>query len=160
MNNYQWPKSKEYGQQAERFVMKKIIRVSLVAALATLSLTRLEAGDREWAVVGKVLTGVAAVTALSHAINADVYVAPPAYTYCPPQPQVVVTPPPVVYVPPPPRPRVIVRERPRVYRQRPVVVHAAPVVVPAPPVPVVRYRSAPRVRTTCVAPPIPRRYRR
>ncbi|MDA7667618.1 hypothetical protein N8611_01295, partial [bacterium] len=50
--------------------MKKIIVLLLIGALTTLSTNRLNAGDKEWSVVGKILTGVAAAAiagdALSH----------------------------------------------------------------------------------------------
>ncbi len=66
------------------------------------------AGDREWATVGKVLTGVAAIQVIDRIVN-------------PPQ-QVV------VYQQP-----VVVQSTPVVYQTAPVVVQTAPVVyVPAP----------------------------
>jgi hypothetical protein len=110
-------------------IMKKMILTgTVILALAAASLPSAHAGDREWATVGKVLTGVLAFNVVAHAIAAPCHPAgcaygapagpPPCnYSYCPaPTPQ-------VVYCAPPP-----------------VVVYAAPVVVyPAPRV--VYYRA-------------------
>jgi hypothetical protein len=106
--------------------MKKTFFAVLTGALVIAGIQSARAGDREWAVAGKVLTGVVVASAISHAVQpAPVYSAysysyapayapcPPAYRYCPP--------PPVVYCPPP------------------VVVYRAPVYV-APPV--VNFRFA------------------
>jgi hypothetical protein len=91
--------------------MKKMILTGTVMlALAGAGLQSARAGDREWATVGKVLTGVAAaglvaVIASGHAQGSVSYsygaptycppLAPPChYTYCPPP--VVIVPQPVV----------------------------------------------------------------
>jgi len=66
--------------------MKNKIALGLAAFVA---LTNVKAGDREWATVGKVLTGVAAL----HVVERIV---------CPPQPQVVYVPQPVYYYQPAP----------------------------------------------------------
>lgn len=97
----------------ERFYMKKIIVAATVLALAGASLQTANAGDREWATVGKILTGVAAVSLVAHAVEshpvnysvsyssyAPAPCAPPR-VYCPPSPQVVYVPAPVVYYPQP-----------------------------------------------------------
>jgi hypothetical protein len=94
--------------------MKKMILTgTVILALAGAGLQSARAGDREWATVGKVLTGVAVVGLVAAVVNghaqgsvsysygAPAYCPPPAppcnYTYCPaPAPQVVYCPPPVV----------------------------------------------------------------
>jgi hypothetical protein len=95
-------------------IMKKMILTgTVILALAGASLQSARAGDREWATVGKVLTGVAVVGLVAAAVNshaqcnvnyscpAPAYCPPPAppcnVVYCPaPAPQVVYCPPPVV----------------------------------------------------------------
>ena len=89
--------------------MKKLILTgTVILALAGASLQSARAGDREWATVGKVLTGVAvaglivaaadghAQANMSYTCGATVYCPPPAppCNYYP-------TPPTVVYCPPP-----------------------------------------------------------
>ena len=94
--------------------MKKMILTgTMILALAGASLQSALAGDREWATVGKVLTGVAVVglvaaavdchahASVSYSYGVPAYCPPPApqcnYTYCPvPASQVVYCPPPVV----------------------------------------------------------------
>ena len=97
------------------------------------------AGDREWAVAGKVLTGIAAVGVISRLVE--------------PAPTVVYQPAPVVYqtvVAAPPPPQVT-------YVPAAPVATAAPVYVPAPapaaPTTAVVYQSAPSV--VYVAAPAP-----
>lgn len=94
--------------------MKNKIALGLAAFVA---LTNVKAGDREWATVGKVLTGVAAL----HVVERIV---------CPPQPQVVYVAQPVIvqsapvvqYIPTPP-PQVVYYPQPVYYYQpAPVVV--------------------------------------
>jgi hypothetical protein len=93
--------------------MKKMIVAATVLALAGASLQTATAGDREWATVGKILTGVAAVGLVSHAIERhpvnysvtySAYApAPcaPQRVVCAPAPRVVYVPAPVVYYPQP-----------------------------------------------------------
>ena len=102
--------------------MKNNIALGL-AALVALTNVKVNAGDREWATVGKVLTGVAALHVVERII-------------CPPQPQVVYVHQPVVvqsapvvqYVPAPqvvyvPAPQVVYVQQPVYYYQpSPVVV--------------------------------------
>jgi len=110
--------------------MKNNIALGL-AALVALTNVKVNAGDREWATVGKVLTGVAALHVVERII-------------CPPQPQVVYVHQPVVvqsapvvqYVPAPqvvyvPPPQVVYVQSPQiVYVPQPVYYHQpAPVVV-------------------------------
>lgn len=100
--------------------MKKLFLTAAAAGVVGLSVPSAQAGDREWATVGKVLTGVAAgvliakssdcgpsytsvsygysgYAAPSYSVSYTVSSAPP----CPPPPRVVCAPAPVVYVPAP-----------------------------------------------------------
>ena len=80
----------------------------VATVLAALTLTSSAfAGDREWAVAGKVLTGVAAVTVIDRIVNpptvvvyqpAPVVVAQPVPTTVVIPKQVIIQPQPVVYV--------------------------------------------------------------
>lgn len=111
--------------------MKKVILVVLLTALLAARPQPALAGDREWAVAGKVLTGVAAASVLSRA-----FLPPPAVVYAPPVP--VYSAPPVVYAPPPPvvyRQPVYVQPAPIYVRPAPVYVSPAPVIAYPPPVP-------------------------
>jgi hypothetical protein len=106
--------------------MKKIILTLLAVTMVGAGARTAMAGDREWALAGKVLTGVAAASIISRAVEpAPVYAysqnyypySPPAYSYCPP-----------------PAPRVV-------YAPAPVVVYRAPAYpVYAAPAPVVGFR--------------------
>ena len=93
--------------------MKKIIVAVTVLALAGASLQTATAGDREWATVGKILTGVAVAGVVAHAIDShpanysvtySTYApapCPPPRVVCAPAPRVVYLPAPVVYYPQP-----------------------------------------------------------
>ena len=95
-----------------------ILGAVLSAALVTQTV---KAGDREWAVAGKVLTGVAAITVIDRIVN-------------PPRPVVVYQQPVVVY------------QQPVVVQPAPTVVYVgAPQVVYVQPAPVVYYYSQPAV---------------
>jgi len=101
--------------------MKNNIALGL-AALVALTNVKVNAGDREWATVGKVLTGVAALHVVERII-------------CPPQPQVVYVHQPVVVQSAPvvhyvPAPQVVYVQVPQVvYVSQPVYYHQpAPVV--------------------------------
>jgi len=113
--------------------MKKMILTgTVVLALAGASVQSARAGEREWATVGQVLTGVAvaglivaasdghAQGSVNFSYNSPAYCPPPAppCNYYP-------APPPVVYCPPP----VVVQPRPVVYHPQPVVAYGAPVAV-------------------------------
>ena len=104
--------------------MKKLILTTLALGLGAAGAPRANAGDLEWAVVGKVLTGVTAAAAIAH-IAAPAPPPPPVYQYncCPAPPSPAA--PAVVYVSPPPPPPVVVY-------QPPVIVVPAPVCVPTP----------------------------
>ena len=84
--------------------MKKLITIAALGATLT---TQTFAGDREWATVGKVLTGVAVIHVIDRIVNPPtqvVYVQPQPVVYAQPvvvQP-VVVQPVPVVYYQPAP----------------------------------------------------------
>ena len=102
--------------------MKNNIALGL-AALVALTNVKVNAGDREWATVGKVLTGVAALHVVERIIS-------------PPQPQVVYVHQPVVVQSAPvvhyvPAPQVVYVPSPQVvYVPQPVYYHQpAPVVV-------------------------------
>ena len=102
--------------------MKNNIALGL-AALVALTNVKVNAGDREWATVGKVLTGVAALHVVERII-------------CHPQPQVVYVHQPVVVQSAPvvhyvPAPQVVYVPSPQVvYVPQPVYYHQpAPVVV-------------------------------
>ena len=116
--------------------MKKIVIAALIATFAAAGLQNARAGDHEWAVVGKVLTGVAVAGVVAGAIDhvlCDVHYgyapvcAPPAVVYAPPPaPVCFPAPPPVVCAPPvvvAPAPATVV-----IYRH-PVVVYRHPVIV-------------------------------
>jgi hypothetical protein len=97
--------------------MKKLITITaLSATLASQTL----AGDREWATVGKVLTGVVVIEAVGRIVN-------------PPTQVVYVQPQPVVYAQP-----VVVQPQPVVYYQPAPVVYYQPA-------PVVYYQPQPAV---------------
>ena len=79
--------------------MKKLITIAALGATLT---TQTFAGDREWATVGKVLTGVAVIHVIDRIVNPPtqvVYVHPQPVVYAQP---VVVQPAPVVYYQPAP----------------------------------------------------------
>ena len=71
--------------------MKKILSILVVASLAAvLAAAPVQAGQREWATAGKILTGIIGVTILGNAIaNAQAYpvpvYAPPPRVYYPPE---------------------------------------------------------------------------
>jgi hypothetical protein len=124
--------------------MKKMILAAAILGVAGAGIRNVQAGDHEWAIAGKVLTGLAVASVITHAVApetrvyATVYASPPApdcrYNYCPP-PAPVVT-----YVRPAPQPMVVYR--PRVYvAPPPVRVVRVPVVAPVP----VRVVPVPRV---------------
>lgn len=102
--------------------MKNNIALGL-AALVALTNVKVNAGDREWATVGKVLTGVAALHVVERII-------------CPPQPRIIYVNQPVVVQSAPvvqyvPAPQVVYVPAPQVvYVQQPVYYYQpAPVVV-------------------------------
>lgn len=96
--------------------MKKLITIAALGATLT---SQTFAGDREWATVGKVLTGVAAIQVIDRVLNPPtqvVYVHPQPVVYSQP---VVVQPQPVVYVQPQP----VVYVHPSYYCPPPAIVY-------------------------------------
>ena len=96
--------------------MKKLITITALGATLT---SQTFAGDREWATVGKVLTGVAAIQVIDRVLNPPthvVYVQPQPVVYAQP---VVVHPQPVVYVQPQP----VVYVQPSYYCPPPTIVY-------------------------------------
>ena len=101
--------------------MKKMLVVVMLGALLLGSMgAQAQAGDREWAVAGKVLTGLAVLSAITTPV---VYEQPACYA-----PPVAYAPAPVVYAPPPVVYRPIVVRRPRVI-YRPIIVRRPPRVI-------------------------------
>ncbi len=99
-------------------------------AVAAAGMQTAKAGDRDWAAVGKILSGFVVVDAIHHAIAeaprcAPVYYPEPApcqsygygYNYCPPPAPRVVYAPPACYAPAP----VVVCRSPVYYAPAPVV---------------------------------------
>lgn len=101
--------------------MKTLLSLTFVGLISVTTSVKTFAGDREWATVGKVLTGVAAVHVIDRIVN-------------PPQPVVVyhqpviVQHPTTVIVPQP----VVIQPAPVVYVSSPVYYQTAPVVVYGP----------------------------
>ena len=107
--------------------MKKMILGMTVLAIAAAGMQTAKAGDREWAVAGKVLTGLVVASAINHTIADErcstVYYSAPApvsysynYSYCRPAPRIVYQQP--VYCAPAP---VVVYRAPVYYAPAPVV---------------------------------------
>ena len=126
-----------------------------VLALATLafagsSLAPAHAGDREWAVAGKVLTGVVAAGVIAEAFRPAPVAATTAVVYQAPPTVVYQAGPAVVYQPappPPPPPQVVYYPAPVVVAPAPVYVRPVcyrPVPVCAPPVVSVSFGFGPR----------------
>ena len=97
-------------------------------AVAAAGMQTAKAGDRDWATVGKILTGFIVVDAIHHVIAeaprcSTIYYSEPApcrshdYSYCPPPAPRVVYAPPVCYTPAP----VVVYRAPVYYAPAPVV---------------------------------------
>lgn len=96
--------------------MKKLITIAALGATLT---SQTFAGDREWATVGKVLTGVAAIHVIDRVLNPPtqvVYVQPQPVVYAQP---VVVQPQSVVYV----QPQQVVYVQPSYYCPPPAIVY-------------------------------------
>ena len=104
--------------------MKKLILATTIAALIGMNVQTAKAGDREWATVGKVLTGAAAAAIIVNALDCQPAHASVTYTYSAP---VRPVPAPVVFVPQP----VIVAPRPLIFTPAPRVVYRPPVYIPA-----------------------------
>ena len=66
------------GRRKEAEIMKKVLSIlAAVILTGTLAAAPAQAGQREWATAGKILTGIIGVTILGNAIaNAQAYPAP------------------------------------------------------------------------------------
>lgn len=110
-----------------------LIAATVTAALALGALTpEVRAGDREWAVAGKVLTGVVAAGVIAHALDPAPCAPTTAVVYAPP---VYVAAPPVVVAAP------VAPPAPVYYAPAPAPVYYAPAPAPT----VVYYAPAPTV---------------
>lgn len=105
-------------------LMKKTTITFAAAVMLASSVTRVSAGDREWATAGKILTGVVA-----GAVLARTFEPAPVYYHT----TTDYAPTPVVVAPLPPPPSVVVRPAPVVVYPSAVYVHSAPVYVAAAP---------------------------
>jgi len=155
LNNWLWRASIRTEQLKLDFMKAKIVTATTLALLAVSSVRNTQAGDREWATAGKVLTGIAAASVISHALEPRpvVYAQAPTVVYqtvptttavVTSQPVVTTTPVPVTATIPdaqtvPNAPTVgqqtVVVQQPQptvVYQQQPTVVYAQPQVIYAP----------------------------
>jgi hypothetical protein len=109
--------------------MKKTFLTLMTVALVAAGVQTAKAGDREWAVAGKVLTGVVAASVIGHALQPrPVYAASPDYySYSAPVYSYAPAPAPTVVYAAPPAPVYYVPAPVVVYRQ-PMYVAPAPVV--------------------------------
>jgi len=105
--------------------MKKIIIAVTALAITAASFQSARAGDREWATVGKILTGVAVAGVVASAVDTRHSSYTVTYSSHSPAP-VRYIPAPVVCAPAPvvcaPAPRVVYVPAPVVYRPQPVYV--------------------------------------
>ncbi len=111
--------------------MKKTILTVATLALVAAGVQNARAGDREWAVAGKVLTGVVAASVITHALAPRPvysYSYAPAYSYPPPAPQIVYQAPPAPVYVAPPAPVYVAPPRPVIVYRQPVYVAPAPVI--------------------------------
>jgi len=118
--------------------MKKMFFAAIAVAVVGMSVQTTQAGDREWATVGKVLTGVAAGAVIARAVDGGPTYVSASYGYATPAYSVTVAAP----APCPPPAPVVYAPAPVVYAPAPVVYAPAPVVYVAPPRPVY-YAPAP-----------------
>ena len=121
--------------------MKKILAITL--AVFFLSGQQMQAGDKEWSVVGKVLTGIFAIKVLD-----DITTPKTVVHHVSPQPVVVQQQPVVVQQPPVIVQQPIVTTPTVVYQPAPVVVYQQPVVHCQPPI--VHHHYVPRRSRTSV----------
>jgi hypothetical protein len=147
LNNKQpFPSNPSASNDQQRLVMntttKSAIFALTAAAVAGVGMPSAQAGDREWATAGKILTGVVAATVLAKALEP-----PPAYVHTTTYyaaPTVLV--PPLVCAAPAPTTAVVYQQTTPVVVQpttvivqpTPAVVYPAPVIVQSAPVYIVR----------------------
>jgi len=120
----------------ERLHMKKMMFIAVAAGIVSLGVQSARAGDREWATVGKLLTGVAAGVIIAKSMENAPVNATVTYGYSSPAYSVSYTattapacpPPAAVVCPPPP----IVVQQPVVYVPAPVVVRQPVYCAPSP----------------------------
>jgi hypothetical protein len=115
--------------------MRKLILTAVAVGVVGIGLQSAHAGDREWATVGKVLTGVAAGVIIAKAVDSSPACASVSYGYSAPGYSVsyVASPPPPC--PPPPvvcAPAPVVIHQPVVYAPAPVVVTKPVFCMPSP----------------------------
>jgi len=124
--------------------MKKVVIALAIGGLLAAGVQQSQAGDREWSVAGKVLTGVVAGSIIARAFEPQ-----PVYTY---SSATIVAPAPVVYQQAPqvvyqPAPVAVQQPAPVAEQQAPQVVQQqpAPQVVYTQPAPQVIYAQPPQV---------------
>jgi hypothetical protein len=134
LNNVPSTPSKPTEQR--KYMKKALITMTTLAVLGATA-PGAHAGDREWAVAGKVLAGIGGGLLLAKALEPQpVYVSAPIYVT--PAPIVVQQPAPVIVQQLPQQvvvqqvPRQIVVQQPVIVQPTPVVYASAPVVYPAP----------------------------
>jgi hypothetical protein len=83
MNNWSGGASIEQNDLQFNVMKTKFLTATTLALMAASSAHHAYAGDREWATAGKVLTGIAAASIISHAFEPRpvVYAAPPTVVY-------------------------------------------------------------------------------
>jgi len=101
--------------------MKKMIFAAVAVAVVGMSVQTARAGDREWATVGKVLTGVAAGVVIARAVDCEPTYVSASYGYAAPSYSVSYT----VSTPPPCPPPRVVCAPPVYYAPAPVVYQPA-----------------------------------
>jgi hypothetical protein len=118
LNKVYWATSIQAERRFE-FMKAKIVTATTLALLTASSVQNAMAGDREWATAGKVLTGIAAASIITRALE----------------------PRPVYYTPPP----TVIYQQPVVYTSAPAVVTSQPVYTTTTTVPVASVPTAPTI---------------
>jgi hypothetical protein len=109
--------------------MKKMILTAVAVGVMGFGVQTTRAGDREWATVGKVLTGVAAGVLIAKTVDCEPACTSVSYGYATPSYSISYT----VSTPPPcPPPSPVMYAPARVVIQQPVVYVPAPVIVRQP----------------------------
>jgi hypothetical protein len=124
--------------------MKKMILAVVAVAVVGMSAQTARAGDREWATVGKVLTGVAAGVVIARAVDCEPTYVSAGYGYSAPSYNVSYT----VSTPRPcPPPRVVCAPAPVRCAPAPAMIYYP---APCAPRPVVMYAPAPAYHVSYV----------